>query len=249
MIVEAGLLAGRTVLVSGASSGIGLATARRLHDLGASVTAVARRREVMEAELGAERLDSGRLQIQALDVTDPAATATALQAVDELDVLVAAAGTNLPERRLEQLAPAEWETLVATNLTGVFNLVSAALPALRSARGVVVVVGSVSGAWPDRSGPGYQAAKAGVLAFARGAGLEEWELGTGVRFSVIAPGMVDTPLLERRPEPPPAEQRAEMLKPEEVAEICAFLAALPAGVSVPELTVLPSRLQALGRTS
>lgn len=106
------------------------------------------------------------------------AAAAALDST-ELDVLVAAAGTNVAERRLDQLTPAAWETLLATNLSGVFHLVSAALLALRATRGLVIVVGSVSAAWPDRSGPGYQAAKAGVLAFTRGAALEEHERGAG----------------------------------------------------------------------
>ena len=63
----------------------------------------------------------------------------------------------------------------------------------------------MSGSWPDVSGPAYQATKAGVLAFARGATLEEFDRETGVRFSVVAPGVVDTPLLEQAPRPPPAE--------------------------------------------
>ena len=163
-----------------------------------------------------------------------------------LDLLVCAAGTNVPNRRLAQLDAETWSTLVDTNLAGCFNLVSACLPALRAARGLVVLVGSVSGAWPDRSGPGYQAAKAGVLAFARGAGLDEQE--HGVRFSVVAPGLVDTPLLDRRPEPPPPEDRERMLRPDDVAELITVLARLPERVHVPELTALPSALQAVGRT-
>jgi NADP-dependent 3-hydroxy acid dehydrogenase YdfG len=241
VIVADGALAGRSAAVSGASSGIGLATARRLHALGATVTALARRRERMERAL--EGVD-----VRALDVTDAEAVATAFAGVDALDVLVAAAGTNVPDRRLDQLAPADWDAIVATSLTGVFHVVRAALPALRAARGLVIVIGSVSGAWPDRSGPAYQAAKAGALAFARAAGLEEHERGSGVRFTVLAPGVVDTPLLERRPEPPAPDARGGMLRPEDVAEVCAFLAALPTHVGVPELTVLPAELQALGRT-
>jgi NADP-dependent 3-hydroxy acid dehydrogenase YdfG len=236
MIVADGALAGRTAAVTGASSGIGAATAARLHALGASVTGLARRPVGLDGVHGL-----------ALDVTDAAAAHEAFAAFERLDVLVAAAGTNLPDRALDQLTPDGWDTVVATNLTGVFTVVTAALPALRAAGGLVIVIGSVSGAWPDRSGPAYQAAKAGALAFARGAALEEHERGSGVRFSVVAPGMVATPLLDRRPEPPPEEQRARMLQPADVAEVCAFLAALPPHVHVAELTVLPRGLQAPGR--
>jgi NADP-dependent 3-hydroxy acid dehydrogenase YdfG len=237
VIVADGALAGRTAAVTGASSGIGLATAQRMHELGASVTALARRRRAIAG-----------VDVRSLDVTDAAAAEAAFAGRDSLDVLVAAAGTNVPDRRLDQLALADWEQIVATGLGGVFHVVRAALPALRAAGGVVIVIGSVSGAWPDRSGSAYQASKAGALAFARAAGLEEHERGSGVRFSVVAPGMVATALLDRRPEPPSPEQRAAMLRPEDVAEVCAFLAALPAHVAVPELTVLPARVQALGRT-
>jgi NADP-dependent 3-hydroxy acid dehydrogenase YdfG len=230
-------LGGRTAVVTGASSGIGLATAQRLASLGARTIALARRRAPAAAGEGRQ-----------VDVTDPAAVRAVLADLDALDVLVAAAGTNVTGRRLDELTPEATGELLGVNLAGVVHVVTAALPALRRARGLVIVVGSVSGAWPDRSGPAYQAAKAGVLAFARGAGLEEHERGTGVRFSVVQPGMVDTPLLERRPEPPAAEQRALMLQDADVAETCAFLACLPARAYVPELTVLPAALQVIGRT-
>ena len=229
-------LEGRTAVVTGASSGIGLATVERLGALGARTIALARR----AAPAGEARR---------ADVTDPAAVRAALEDLEEIDVLVAAAGTNVTRRRLDELTPEAVRELLDVNLAGVVHVVTAALDALRRARGLVIVVGSVSGAWPDRSGPAYQAAKAGVLAFARGAGLEEHERGTGVRFSVVEPGMVDTPLIDRRPEPPPPEQRAQMLRPEDVAETCAFLACLPARAHVPELTLLPAALQAVGRTS
>jgi len=243
MILADGALAGKTIVVSGASSGIGLATAARAHDLGATVTALARRREAMEEGLGDRDVD-----IRALDVGDREATAAALDH-DSIDALVLAAGTNVKDRNIADLSPESWESLMRTNLDGVYHCVRAALPALRKAKGVVVIIGSVSGSWPDVSGPGYQATKAGVLAFARGATLEEFDAKTGVRFSVVAPGVVDTPLLENRPQPPSPEDRAVALKSEDVAEVCAFLCALPPGVHVPELTVLPTALQALGRTS
>jgi NADP-dependent 3-hydroxy acid dehydrogenase YdfG len=97
------------------------------------------------------------------------------------------------------------------------------------------------------SGPAYQAAKAGVAAFCRGAGFEEH--AHGVRFTILEPGLVDTPLLDRRPRPPDAETRARALKPDDLADVVAYLARLPARVHVPELTVLPSDLQVLGNTT
>jgi len=241
-------LEGRRVAVTGASSGIGLAVVRALHDLGADVVGWARREEAILEGAGEERRAAGRLVARALDVTDPGAVAREAALVGErLDLLVAAAGTNVPGRALGELRVEAWRELEATNLSGVVHVVLACLPALRAARGLVVLVGSVSGVWPDVSGPGYQATKAGVLAFARGAGLEEQE--HGVRFSVVQPGLVDTPLLDRRPVPVDPEQRAAALRPEDVAHAVAFLATLPGHVLVPELTVLPAALQVPGRTS
>jgi len=111
----------------------------------------------------------------------------------------------------------------------------------------VVLIGSVSGAWPDGSGPAYQAAKAGLSALARAAGYEEH--AHGVRFSVINPGVTETPILQKRPVPPPPNVAAAMLRPEDVAEACRLLVALPRRAHIPELTILPTRLQALGKTS
>ena len=149
-------------------------------------------------------------------------------------------------RRLGQLTPEAFDDLIALNLTGTFNVVDAFREPLRAARGDVVLIGSVSGSWPDRAGAAYQASKAALLAFARGAAFEE---DSGVRFTTIMPGLVDTPILDRRPEPPSAELRAQMLQPEDVAAACLFAVSLPARAHVPELTILPSGLQALGRTA
>jgi NAD(P)-dependent dehydrogenase (short-subunit alcohol dehydrogenase family) len=226
-------LDGRVALVAGASSGIGLATARALADAGATVHAAARR-EVPD------------LRSHRLDITDRAAVAALAQELPELDILVIAAGTNIPDRALDRLTPEGWDELVAVNLTGAFNLLHAFRRALRAARGHVVTVGSVSGSWPDVSGAAYQAAKAGVLALMRAAAFEERD---GVRHTAILPGVVDTPILERRPSPPDAGTRALMLQPEDVAAACVFAVSLPARAYVPELTILPTALQALGRTT
>lgn len=111
----------------------------------------------------------------------------------------------------------------------------------------MIVVSSVSSRWPDISGPAYQASKAGMTELAHAAGFEEHR--NGVRFSVVMPGMVDTPFLDSRAEPPTKELRDLALDPEDVAAACLFLASLPPRAYVPELIMVPTAIQALGKTS
>jgi NADP-dependent 3-hydroxy acid dehydrogenase YdfG len=239
-----GLLGGPTALIAGASSGIGLATALAFADAGAHVHAAARRPELIEEAAGGRDIVAHHLDVT--DRAEVAALAERLAAEGPLHALVAAAGTNLKGRRLEQLTPEAFDDLIALNLTGAFNVVSAFVEPLRATRGDAVLIGSVSGSWPDRAGAAYAASKAAVLAFARGAAFDERD---GVRYTTIMPGLVDTAILENRPEPPSAEMRAQMLHPDDVAAACLFAVSLPPRAHVPEITILPTELQALGRTA
>jgi NAD(P)-dependent dehydrogenase (short-subunit alcohol dehydrogenase family) len=243
--VEGATLSGKTALVIGASSGIGLATANLFADAGATVHAAARRREAIEGGAGGSNVTA-----HALDISDKEAVWRTVEEVGEsdgIDILVVAAGMNFPERRLEQLTAEGWDAMISVNLSGAFYAIRAALPYLRSSGGLVVLIGSVSGRWPDASGPAYQASKAGMIELAHAAGFEEHV--NGVRFTSILPGIVDTPILDNRPEPPPKEVRDAALKPEDVARACLFLATLPPHAYVPELTMVPTAIQALGKTS
>ncbi len=235
-----GPLDGRVALVVGASSGIGAATALAFAQAGAHVHAAARRRPSLGDGIVGHELDIANRE--AVDEF-----ARRLTAARPIHAVVVAAGTNLRDRSFERLTPEGWDTLISVNLTGAFNVVYAFRDALRQTRGDVVLIGSVSGSWPDGSGPAYQAAKAGLLAYARGAGLEEHT--RGVRFTTVLPGVVDTPILDNRPEPPSAELRAHMLQPDDVAAACLFAVTLPARAHVPELTILPTALQAVGKTN
>jgi NAD(P)-dependent dehydrogenase (short-subunit alcohol dehydrogenase family) len=247
--VREGALSGKTAVVVGASSGIGLATANLFAEAGATVHAAARRREAIEERAG-ERIGSGMMKAYTLDVSDSGAVEKMIGEVGQaggIDTLVIAAGMNVPERRLQQLSPESWDGILSVNLSGAFYCVKAALPYLREARGLVVLISSVSGSWPDMSGPAYQASKAGMTEFAHAAGFEEHQ--NGVRFTSILPGIVDTPILDNRPEPPGREIRDLSLKPEDVAAACLFLATLPERAYVPEMTILPTAIQALGKSS
>jgi NAD(P)-dependent dehydrogenase (short-subunit alcohol dehydrogenase family) len=240
-----GTLSGKTALVIGASSGIGLSTANLFADTGAKVHAAARRKEAIEEGAGERDVNA-----HALDVSDREAVWRTVEEVGEadgIDVLVVAAGMNFAERRLGQLTAEGWDAMISVNLSGAFYAIRAALPYLRGSRGLVILISSVSGSWPDMSGPAYQASKAGMTELAHAAGFEEHQ--NGVRFSAVLPGIVDTPILDNRPEPPPREVRDLSLKPEDVAQACFFLATLPERAYVPELTILPTAIQALGKTS
>lgn len=176
--MTAGVLSGRVALVVGASTGIGAATAEMFAKAGAEVHAAARRRPSLgQGIVGHE-----------LDVVDRSGVDRFARSVTEsrpVHAVIVAAGANLPDRSLDRLTPEGWDRLLAVNLTGAFNVVHAFLGALRRTRGDVVLIGSISGSWPDVSGSAYQAAKAGLLAFARGAAFEEH--AGGVRFTTILP--------------------------------------------------------------
>jgi NAD(P)-dependent dehydrogenase (short-subunit alcohol dehydrogenase family) len=222
-------LDGKVAVVTGGASGIGGAIAGRLDAAGATVHRVSRRGPVP------------------LDVADRAAVAGFVKSLPRLDILVCAAADNVPQRRLEELTTEVWDRLLAVNLSGAFYFVKASLAKLRESQGDVIFIASVSGQWPDVSGPAYQASKAGLIALARAAGFEMHT--EGIRFSVINPGVVDTPMMLKRPVPPPPEVAQHMLRPEDVAEAAMLMLSLPHRAWVPELTIIPTALQAVGKTS
>ena len=238
-------LSNTSAVVIGASSGIGLATANLFADTGATVHAAARRRSAIEEGAGGREVTAHEL-----DISDEASVRRMLEEIggsDGIDVLVVAAGMNFPERRLEQLTGEGWDAMISVNLSGAFYAIHAALPYLRASQGLTILISSVSGSWPDASGPAYQASKAGMTELAHAAGFEEHQ--NGVRFTAILPGIVNTPILDNRPEPPPKEVREASLQPDDVAAACLFLATLPPRAYVPELTMVPTAIQALGKTS
>jgi NAD(P)-dependent dehydrogenase (short-subunit alcohol dehydrogenase family) len=222
-------LAGKVAVVTGGSSGIGKAIVESLTAAGVTCHAVSRRGPVK------------------IDVSDQPAVKAFVDTLDRIDILVCAAGDNVPRRRFAELNPEAWDHLLSVNLSGAFYFINAALAKLRAAQGDVLLIASVSGQWPDPSGAAYQASKAGLIALARGAGLEEHL--NGLRFSVINPGGTDTPILLKRPVQPSPEVLAKMLLPEDVAEACLAVLSLPRRAHIPELTILPTALQALGATN
>jgi serine 3-dehydrogenase (NADP+) len=158
-----------------------------------------------------------------------------------IDLMVYAAGTNIPERAMEVLQPKTWDMMLAVNLTGAFNCTRAVLPAMRRVEnGLIVYISSIAAHLPDQSGAAYQAAKRGLAGLAHAVRLEE--KANGIRTSVILPGLCRTDMVHRRPVPTPKEILDQALEPEDVAHAVLAVAALPPRAVVPEMELLPSRL-------
>ena len=160
--------------------------------------------------------------------------------LDSIDVLVCNAGTNVRNRSLESLEPADWDRMIATNLTGSFNLVHYVLPSMRQRKnGLVIQICSVSGLRASTlGGAGYSASKFGQSALGICLGREEG--AHGIRSSVIYPGEVETPILDARPVPVGAERRSVILQPDDIAAAVKFLVELHPRAHVPELVITPT---------
>jgi serine 3-dehydrogenase (NADP+) len=234
-------LQNQAVVVAGASSGIGRAVAVAMAREGARVLASARR----EDRLAQLREEVSGIEIHRADVARRAGAegliAAALERFGRIDILVYAAGDNIPARAMNVLAPETWDHMLAVNLTGAFDCTRAALPAMRAAGGgLIVYISSISAHVPDVSGAAYQAAKRGLAGLAHATRMEE--KANGIRTSVIFPGLVRTEMIHKRPVITPEEVLAKALLPEDVAEAVMAIARLDPRVAVPEMEVVPSRL-------
>jgi len=215
-------------LVTGGSSGIGLAIARMLRDEGFDLTLASRTREKVEtaaAELGALAV--------AADVADEA---DCRRVVDEhverhrrLDILVNSAGVGIAGD-IDQLPPKHVDVQLDVNLRGLMLVTAAALPLLRDARGLVVNIASIAGTMGTPFLPVYGAAKAAVIQFT--STLNQGEQEHGVRATAISPGFVDTPMTDWNPMP-----KEEMIRPEDCAEIVRLLLRLSPHARLPHIVV------------
>ena len=247
-------LQGTVALVTGASSGIGQATARALAAQGASVALVARRGDRLE-RLGGEIADEGgtALPIEA-DVSErgqaEAAVARAAEELGRLDVVVNNAGVML----LGPIADApveEWERMVEVNLLGLMYTARAALPHLLEAaeggaRRVadLVNVSSVAGRIARKGSGVYNATKFGVGAFSEG--LRQEVTGRHVRVSLVEPGAVATELQgHNRPEVREQIEKRfddmDILQSEDIADAIAYVVTRPRHVAVNEILVRPTQ--------
>jgi NADP-dependent 3-hydroxy acid dehydrogenase YdfG len=177
--------------VTGASSGIGAATAIRLAEAGYHVVAAARRADRVEALAAQIRDKGGSAEAQVLDVTDRAAVDALAASLGRCDVLVANAGGAIGGDPVADASADDWRAMYEVNVLGTLHVTQALLPALvASGAGTVVVMGSTAGFVAYEGGGGYAAAKHGTHALAGTLRLELYD--KPVRVIEIAPGMVRT---------------------------------------------------------
>ena len=221
----------RVFLITGASSGIGEATARRAVEAGHRVVLGARSVDKLEA-LAEELGGPERAIAVKCDVTEwpdqQALAETAIGRFGQIDVALANAGFGAKRGFLEE-SPEFWKSMVLTNVYGCALTIRAALPALKESRGHLLLTGSVAG---RRALPGslYSATKWAVTAMGEAA---RQELnGTGVRVTLIEPGSVDTPFFDSPP--------AGALEPDDIARAILYAVSQPPHVDVNELLIRPT---------
>jgi NADP-dependent 3-hydroxy acid dehydrogenase YdfG len=237
-------LEGKVVLVTGASSGIGQATALALSKAGAKVAVGARRADRLK--LLAEDAP-GEILVLDLDVTDQQSIRDAVAATVEhfgaLDALVNNAGIMLSGMILNA-DTAEWSRMVETNLLGSMYAVHAALPHLLESKGTVLQVSSTSGRIASAAGAAYSATKFGITGFIES--LRQEVTTQGVRVVVVEPGFVSTELASHITDPAiqaMAQQMAESmrtLQPEDIANAVVYALGQPDHVSVNQLLIRPT---------
>jgi NADP-dependent 3-hydroxy acid dehydrogenase YdfG len=226
-----------TAVVTGASSGIGMATARRLSAEGFDVVVGARREERLNAladELGGRAMR--------LDVTDPESVQQFCAAVPDCRVLVNAAGGAIGRERIEDSNDEDWQWMFETNVMGTLRMTRTLLPALEATcDGHVVMLGSIAGYETYIGGGGYNAAKFAVRAMTKV--LRQELLGRPIRITELAPGLVKTEfsVVRFRGDERAADAVYEgitPLTPDDVAECIVFAVTRPSHVNIDTLVVL-----------
>jgi len=238
-------LKGKVAWVTGGGSGIGLAGAKALAAAGAHVVISGRTARTNESGL-AELKKLGSAEANLLDVGDRAAVQKTAADIEQrhgrIDILVTSAGTNIGggKRNFATMDLDGWDDVVRINQNGLFYCCHAVIPGMRKRKdGLIINISSWAGRYASvLTGPAYNATKRAVIAISESINMEE--CAHGIRATSILPGEVATPILEKRPVPPSAEERARMAQAEDFGKAILFVATMPARTTVNEMIIAPT---------
>jgi NADP-dependent 3-hydroxy acid dehydrogenase YdfG len=237
-------LAGKVAWVTGAGSGIGEAAALLLAREGCAVALSGRRRGPLEAVAEAITRAGGKALVAPGDLGEQDAAsriaASVAKEFGRLDILVNNAGANITDRSWAKLTPERIKYMIDVNLNSAFYCAAAALNIMRPQKdGLLIHTASWAGRFVGLvSGSAYAAAKHGVVAMSYSVNMEEFQ--NGIRSTVLCPAEVATPILNLRPKPVTAEERAQMVQPQDMANLILYVARQPATICVNEVVISPT---------
>lgn len=237
-------LENKVAWITGAGGGIGEASAFALAQSGAHIVLSGRRAAEVERVRDEITALGGSAEAAPLDVVDANATQAICDDVmarhGRIDIFMANAGVNVPNRTVSAVTPADFAKVIDINLNGVMNGVLAVVPQMRErGQGTLILTSSWAGRHPSRlTGPAYSASKHAVVALSHSINQEEGV--NGIRCTALMPGEVATPILQSRPKPPAPEDVAKMLKAEDLGAIVRYIAEAPAHVCLNEVLISPT---------
>jgi len=237
-------LNGKTALITGGGTGIGLGIAEALADAGCKV-AIAGRREQVLREAAESYKGKRPLLYFRVNVAHRGSVGNLFKWAEKelgpIDILVNSAGTNVKTRKMSDMKPEQWDQVLAINATGAYNCMHAVMPQMRErGDGLIVNISSIAGKRASElGGVAYSASKFAMTAL--GTAVANEEAKNGIRVTNVYPGEVNTPILENRPKPVTDEHKAAILQPEDVGVLIVTLASLPPRAHVPEIVIKPTQ--------
>ena len=237
-------LKGKSVILTGAGSGIGRVTAKMLGELGANVFVVGRRENLLKESVKEIEDAGGKGAYLSADLEDGDSAANvakeAIKAFGNIQYLVNNAGHSSKVRSMRYVEKDDWQSVFNVNVEGVYRLTQAILPnMIENGGGTVVTISSMAAINPGlMGGVPYSSAKAAVAAMMTAMRQELRE--HGIRSCTIYPAEVDTPILDNRPLPPDEQARSTMMQPEDIAETILLCMRMPDRTIIQDLIVSPT---------
>jgi NADP-dependent 3-hydroxy acid dehydrogenase YdfG len=233
----------KTAIITGAGSGVGRGIAVALAKQQWRLTLVGRQKVPLEETKRLTGAADGDVLVSPCDLRNETDVNNMIRQAQErfgfVWALIYAAGINVPHRSWAEVTTEDFRSILDTNLTGAFFCTRALLGPMRESKSgmFVHIVSDAAKQASAKSGVGYCASKFGQAGLVQSINAEE--RGNGIRACAIFPGDIDTPLLNKRQSPPPADARAKMLRPEDIAECVMLALNLPERAVVEEIVIRP----------